>query len=76
MNQQEYMSIFKEQPKFQLRTPFNWLLMNLSLTELIIAVSGNPFLAFNSFHGRWSFSSAACQANAFGMTYLGRAVNE
>ena len=45
--------------------------MNLSLTELIIASSGNSILAFNSFHRRWTLSSAACQANAFGMTYLG-----
>ena len=33
----------------QLRTPFNWVLMNLSLTELVIAVSGNTVLATNSF---------------------------
>jgi hypothetical protein len=46
--------------------------MNLSLTELIIASSGNPILAFNSFQKRWTISSAACQANAFGMTYLGK----
>jgi c-opsin len=55
----------------QLRTPFNWLLMNLSLTELIIAFSGNSILAFNSFNRKWSLSAGACQANAFGMTYLG-----
>ena len=45
--------------------------MNLSLTELIIASSGNTVLAFNSFQKRWTLSSAACQVNAFGMTYLG-----
>ena len=55
----------------QLRTPFNWLLMNLSLTELIIAASGNSILAFNSFHRRWTLTLVACKANAFGMTFLG-----
>jgi len=45
--------------------------MNLSLTELIIASSGNSILAFNSFQKRWTLSSGACQVNAFGMTYLG-----
>ena len=56
---------------FQLRTPFKWLLMNLSLTELIIASSGNIILSFNSFQKRWTLYNAACQANALGMTYLG-----
>jgi hypothetical protein len=36
---------------FQLRTPFNWMLMNLSLTELLIASSGNLILALNSTGG-------------------------
>merc|ERR1719318_1062058 len=45
--------------------------MNLSLTELIIASSGNSILAFNSFQKRRTLSSGACQVNAFGMTYLG-----
>jgi hypothetical protein len=66
-----YLNIFKS-IKFKLRTPFNWLLMNLSLTELIIACSGNSILAFNSFHRRWTLSNFACQANAFGMTFLGK----
>lgn len=71
---------------FQLRTPFNCLLINLSSTELIISVFGNSLLAYNSFYRGetslclpspltafvgWTFSSAACQANAFGMTFLG-----
>ena len=59
---------------FQLRTPFNWVLINLSITEFIIALGGNSLLAFNSFCSpqEWAFSNTACQASAFGMTYLGK----
>ena len=56
----------------QLRTPFNWLLMNLSATELVMAVTGNPILAYNSFHGKWCFSETICRINALGMTFLGK----
>jgi len=55
----------------QLRTPFNYLLMNLSMTELIISVTGHPFLAYNSFAGEWSFGPTLCKLNALSMTYLG-----
>ena len=79
---------------WQLRTPFNYLLINLSVTELVISMFGNSVLAYNSFHqgtssfraspggepsqtinviSGWAFSSSACQANAFGMTFLGEA---
>ena len=34
----------------QLRTPFNYLLMNLSFTELLISTTGNPILAYNAFY--------------------------
>jgi len=54
-----------------LRSPFNYLLLNLSVTELIISCTGNTILAINSFNRQWMFSYTACQANAFGMTYLG-----
>ena len=56
----------------QLRTPFNWLLMNLSATELVMAVTGNPILAYNSFQGKWCFSETICRINALGMTFLGK----
>ncbi|XP_023344028.1 rhodopsin, GQ-coupled [Eurytemora carolleeae] len=56
----------------KLRTPFNFILMNLSVTELIISCTGNSLLAINSFNRQWMFSSQMCQANAFGMTYLGK----
>ncbi|XP_023335087.1 rhodopsin [Eurytemora carolleeae] len=55
----------------KLRTPFNYLLMNLSACELVISVTGNWLLAANSFSRRWLLSARACQVNAFGMTYLG-----
>ena len=56
---------------FQLRTPFNWLLINLSATDLVISLVGNPVLAYNSFYKTWRLSATACQLNAFGMTFLG-----
>ena len=55
----------------QLRTPFNWLLINLSATDLCVALLGNPVLAYNAFHRTWKLSETACQLNAFGMTFLG-----
>ena len=56
----------------QLRTPFNWLLINLSATDLCVALLGNPVLAYNAFHRTWKLSETACQINAFGMTFLGK----
>ena len=55
----------------QLRTQFNWLLINLSATDLCVALLGNPVLAYNAFHRTWKLSETACQLNAFGMTFLG-----
>ena len=34
----------------QFRTPINWLLMNLSLTELIIILTGNVTLTTNAYY--------------------------
>ena len=45
--------------------------MNLSVTELILSVTGLPFLSYNSFLGRRSFGRELCELNAFAMTYLG-----
>ena len=63
----------KLQVDIQLQTPFNCLLINLSVTQLVMACCGNSTLAYNAFHGGWRFSSFACQLSAFGMTFLGRA---
>ena len=49
--------------------------MNLSVTELVMASTGNPILSYNSFLQSWSFSETICRINALGMTYLGMAVN-
>ena len=49
--------------------------MNLSVTELVMASTGNPILSYNSFLQSWSFSETICRINALGMTYLGTAVN-
>ena len=63
-------SLFESQ-NIQLKTPLNCLLVNLSVTEFIMACFGHTTLAYNSFHGGWEFSSFACQISAFGMTFLG-----
>ena len=55
----------------QLRTPFNWLLVNLAVTDLVISLLGSPVLAYNSFHQEWKLSDHSCKLYAFGMTFLG-----
>ena len=55
----------------RLRTPFNYLLANLSGIELFIAMTGNTVLAVNCFQHVMVLSYTMCQLNAFGMTFLG-----
>ena len=55
----------------QLRTSFNWLLVNLAVTDLVISLLGSPVLAYNSFHQEWKLSDHSCKLYAFGMTFLG-----
>ena len=55
----------------QLRTPFNCLLVNLAVTDLVISLLGSPVLAYNSFHEEWKLSDRSCKLYAFGMTFLG-----
>ena len=41
-----------------LRTPGNMLVINLALSDLLLAACGFPFYAIASFHGHWEFGPA------------------
>ncbi|GAU87859.1 hypothetical protein RvY_00653 [Ramazzottius varieornatus] len=49
----------------QLRTPVNLMLLNLTVSDLLISVCGTPWTAVAAFHGHWIFGEGLCQAYAF-----------
>ena len=55
----------------QLRTDFNYLLLNLILTELAIAGLAIPVDAIASFQLGWKMGWLMCQIVGFSMTFLG-----
>ena len=66
--------ILKTQYLFLIRTPYNNLLVNLSVYEFLLAVTGNIIVAFNCFSRHWQFDDSACQIQAIGVTFLGKNV--
>ena len=55
----------------QLRTDFNYLLLNLILTELAMSGLAIPVDAIASYQLGWKMGSLMCQIVGFGMTFLG-----
>ena len=45
---------------FQLRTPFNFVLMNLIVTEFIMMTFGLPFDIMASYHQGWKLGYSSC----------------
>ena len=56
---------------FQLQTPFNYLLFELSVIELFVCLTCNTVLAANSLYGEMLLSDTMCQLHAFEVTFLG-----
>ncbi|XP_078574855.1 pinopsin-like [Branchiostoma floridae x Branchiostoma japonicum] len=55
----------------QLRTPFNILMVNLSVSDLLMCVLGTPFSFVSSLHGRWMFGHSGCEWYGFICNFLG-----
>lgn len=63
--QSESKEMFNHNAIFQIRTPFNWLLMNLVVLELFSAAFGLPINTISSFRKGWFFGQTLCTATAF-----------
>ena len=57
---------------FQLRTPFNFVLMNLIVTEFIMMTFGLPFDIVASYYQGWTLSYSSCLFLGFLMTITGK----
>ncbi|XP_019645240.1 PREDICTED: opsin-3-like [Branchiostoma belcheri] len=55
----------------QLRTPFNMLVVNLTVSDLLVCVLGTPFSFVSSLKGRWMFGRAGCVWYGFINSLLG-----
>ncbi|CAH1243122.1 OPN3 [Branchiostoma lanceolatum] len=54
-----------------LRTPFNMLLLNLSVSGLIVSVAGIPFSLSSSIYGRWIWGRGGCVYYGFTNSFCG-----
>ncbi|XP_005755463.1 visual pigment-like receptor peropsin, partial [Pundamilia nyererei] len=60
----------------ELRTPTNFIIINLAFTDIGVAGIGYPMSAASDIHGSWKFGYAGCQIYAalnifFGMASIG-----
>ncbi|XP_071808963.1 melanopsin-like [Asterias amurensis] len=55
----------------KLRTPNNYLIMNLSVSDLAMALIGTPMSCSSSFAGRWLYGSFGCYYYGFINYYCG-----
>ena len=56
----------------RLRTPMNNILLNLSISDFIIASLGTPLSFASAIQHKWIFGDVICQAYAFMMTLTGK----
>lgn len=56
----------------RLRTPMNNILLNLSISDLVIASLGTPLSFASAIQHKWIFGDVICQVYAFMMTLTGK----
>ena len=56
---------------FQLRTPFNFVLMNLIVTEFVMMTAGLPFDIIAAYYKGWKLGYTSCLFLGFLMTSTG-----
>ncbi|XP_048360956.1 parapinopsin-like [Sphaerodactylus townsendi] len=54
-----------------LRSPINWLLMNISVSDLMVCIVGTPFSFAASTQGKWLIGPAGCVWYGFVNTFFG-----
>jgi len=57
-----------------LRTPINVILLNISVSDLLVCVFGTPFSFAANLHGRWLIGPRGCQWYAFANSLFGKLV--
>ena len=57
---------------FQIRTPFNYLLMNLIIAESLITMYGLPVDFMATYHFGWKMGEHLCKATGFILTTSGK----
>ncbi|XP_071483468.1 rhodopsin, GQ-coupled-like [Diadema antillarum] len=55
----------------KLHTPTNLLIVNLSASDLVVALTGTPLSAYSTFNGRWMFGEIGCSFYGFINYYCG-----
>ena len=55
-----------------LRTPMNWLIFNLSLSDFLVSLFGNPFSFASSIARRWLFGVYGCNWYGFANNVFGK----
>uniref|UniRef100_A0A674KH56 G-protein coupled receptors family 1 profile domain-containing protein n=1 Tax=Terrapene triunguis TaxID=2587831 RepID=A0A674KH56_9SAUR len=59
--------------KFEsIRTPINLILLNISLSDLLVCIFGTPFSLAASVRGRWLLGDAGCKWYGFANALFGR----
>lgn len=56
----------------RLRTPMNTILLNLSISDFLIASLGTPLSIASAIQHNWIFGDTICQVYAFMMTLAGK----
>ncbi|ROK87102.1 Melanopsin [Anabarilius grahami] len=59
-----------------LRSPINFLLVNICLSDLLVCVLGTPFSFAASTQGRWLIGDSGCVWYGFANSLLGRGIDE
>lgn len=55
-----------------IRTPVNLILLNISLSDLLVCLFGTPLSFAASVRGRWLLGRAACRWYGFANAFLGK----
>ena len=66
-----YLLYFKYFLIFQIRTPFNYVLMNMVFAEFVIAAFGLPVDFMASFYHGWKMGQTLCHVTGFILTTTG-----
>ena len=68
-------SLIKYTFYLQIRTPFNYVLMNMVFAEFIIAAFGLPVDFTASFYHGWKMGKTLCHLTGFILTTTGKCIN-